>query len=67
MNLRLEGSERFAPEPGLFRARGFWTRPGTESDPLIDCNESFRGRGLIILSDGLPRSDAGVRFKLLSS
>ena len=35
-------------------------RPGTESEPLIDWSESFRGRGLMILSDGLPRNEAAV-------
>lgn len=60
MNLRLAGSERFAPEPGDFRARGFTMRPGTESEPLIDCSESLRGLGLMIRSDGLPRNEAAV-------
>lgn len=67
MNLRLEGSDLLAPEPGDLRARGFWTRPGTESEPLMDCKESFRGRGLIIRSDGEPRKEAAVMSRLLWS
>lgn len=58
--MRLAGSERFAPEPGDFLARGFTMRPGTESEPLIDWSESLRGLGLMILSDGLPRNEAAV-------
>jgi hypothetical protein len=62
MNLRLAGSERLAPEPGLLRARGLTTRPGAPSEPEIECIESFRslGRGLIILSEGLPLREAAV-------
>jgi len=60
MNLRLAGSDRLAPEPGDFRARGFTTLPGCVSEPEIDCSESLRGRGLMMRSDGLPRKDAEV-------
>ena len=60
MNFRLAGSERFAPEPGDFLARGLTMRPGTESEPEIDCSESLRGLGLMMRSEGLPRNDAAV-------
>lgn len=60
MNLRLAGSERLAPEPGLLRARGLVTRPGTDSLPDIECRESLRGRGLMMRSEGLPRREAAV-------
>jgi hypothetical protein len=35
-------------------------RPGTESEPEIDCSESFLGRGLMMRSEGLPRKEAAV-------
>jgi hypothetical protein len=58
MNLRLAGSDRLAPEPGLLRARGLVTRVEPESD--TECRESFLGRGLMIRSDGLPLKEAAV-------
>jgi hypothetical protein len=66
MNFRLAGSDLLAPDPGDFRARGFTTRPGWVSEPEIDCRESLRGRGLIMRSDGLPRSDAAVMLMFAS-
>ena len=66
MNLRLAGSDLFAPEPGDFRARGFTTRLGCVSEPEMDCSESLRGRGLMMRSDGLPRRDAEVMLMLES-
>jgi hypothetical protein len=58
MNLRLAGSDRLAPEPGLLRARGLVTRVEPESD--TECRESFLGRGLMMRSDGLPLNEAAV-------
>lgn len=66
MNLRLAGSDLLAPDPGDFRARGFTTRPGWVSEPEMDWSESLRGRGLIMRSEGLPLSDAGVMLTLES-
>ena len=40
MNFRLEGSDRLAPDPGLFRARGFATRPGKDSGAGRGASES---------------------------
>jgi hypothetical protein len=67
MNFRFAGSDLLAPEPGDFRARGFTTRPGWVSEPEMDCRESLRGRGLMILSEGLPRSEAAVMLIFASA
>ena len=39
-------------------------RPGTESEPEMDCSESLRGLGLMMRSEGLPRNEAAVMLML---
>lgn len=45
MNRRFDGSDLFAPEPGLFLDRGFVTRPGTAVGPDVSWSESFCSEG----------------------
>ena len=66
MNFRFAGSDLFAPDPGDFRARGFTTRPGWESEPEMDWRESLRGLGLMMRSEGLPRNEAAVMLMFAS-